>query len=210
MYEAKRKTEGAPAAARRRLLEAAAEQFNHRGYAATTVREIVKAAGVTKPVLYYYFRSKEGIFLELMGETYRKFNELVESIRLETGSAREKLERFIDLTFGLFLEEIKTVRLMYALYYGPHQGAPFFDFDIYHRKYREAIRGVVEEGIRRGEFREESQEDMVWVIIGTINVAIEVELGHSDQSLGKEGLARLLKVLFRGLGEPRKGGGRKK
>jgi len=30
------------------------------------VREIVAAAGVTKPVLYYYFRNKEGIYLELM------------------------------------------------------------------------------------------------------------------------------------------------
>jgi AcrR family transcriptional regulator len=198
------KKNGSQGGARQRLLDAAAELFNSKGYTATTVREIVKAAGVTKPVLYYYFRNKEGIFLELMRETYVKFNELIDAIRSEKGSAREKLERFIDRSFCLFLAEIRTVRLMYSLYYGPHQGAPFFDFEIYHQKYQEAIQGLVEEGIRQKEFRAENPEDMVWVIIGAINVVIEVELGHPEVSLGREGLARLLNLLFQGIGSERK------
>ena len=205
------KKDKSPPRSRQRLLDAAAELFNSKGYAATTVREIVKAAGVTKPVLYYYFKNKEGIFLELMRETYVKFNELVDSVRSEKGNPREKLERFIDQSFCLFLEEIKTVRLMYSLYYGPHQGAPFFDFDIYHRKYQEVIRGLVEEGIRRKEFRGENLEDMTWAIIGTINVVMEVELGHPEISLGREGLVRLLNLIFRGLaGEKKKSAGGKK
>ena len=205
------KKDKSPPRSRQRLLDAAAELFNSKGYAATTVREIVKAAGVTKPVLYYYFKNKEGIFLELMRGTYVKFNELVDSVRSEKGSPREKLERFIDQSFCLFLEEIKTVRLMYSLYYGPHQGAPFFDFDIYHRKYQEVIRGLVEEGIRRKEFRGENLEDMTWAIIATLNVVMEVELGHPEISLGREGLSRLLKLIFQGLSSERKkpAGGKK-
>ncbi|MBP1717749.1 MAG: TetR family transcriptional regulator [Deltaproteobacteria bacterium] len=205
------KKDKSPPRSRQRLLDAAAELFNSKGYAATTVREIVKAAGVTKPVLYYYFKNKEGIFLELMRETYVKFNELVDSVRSEKGNPREKLERFIDQSFCLFLEEIKTVRLMYSLYYGPHQGAPFFDFDIYHRKYQEVIRGLVEEGIRRKEFRGENLEDMTWALIGTLNVVMEVELGHPEISLGREGLSRLLKLIFQGLSSERKkpAGGKK-
>ncbi len=189
-----------PTGARQRLLDSAAELFNSKGYVATTVREIVTAAGVTKPVLYYYFRNKEGIFLELMQATYVKFNAMVDSVRSEKGGAREKLRLFIDQTFSLFLEEIKTVRLMYSIYYGPHQGAPFFDFDIYHRKFQEVIRGLVEEGIRRKEFGDKSPEDMTWVIIGVINVVMEVELGHQEMSLGREGLNRLLNLIYRGLG----------
>ena len=67
---------------RQRLLEGAAELFTQKGYAATTVREIVAAAGVTKPVLYYYFRNKEGIYLELMREAFAKMDDLV-AISLE-------------------------------------------------------------------------------------------------------------------------------
>jgi hypothetical protein len=100
---------------------------------------------------------------------------------------------------------------MYSLYYGPHQGAPFFDFDIYHRKYQEVIRGLVEEGIRRKEFRGENLEDMTWALIGTLNVVMEVELGHPEISLGREGLSRLLKLIFQGLSSERKkpAGGKK-
>ena len=48
---------------------------------------------------------------------------------------------------------------------------------------------------------------MTWTIIGAINVVIEVELGHSELSLGREGLARVLNLIFRGLGRERKSEG---
>ncbi|NIW00329.1 TetR family transcriptional regulator, partial [Candidatus Saccharibacteria bacterium] len=41
--------------ARERLLETAIGMFAQKGYAGTSVREIAEQAGVSKPVLYYYF-----------------------------------------------------------------------------------------------------------------------------------------------------------
>jgi AcrR family transcriptional regulator len=52
---------------RERLLETAIGMFAEKGYAGTSVREIVERAGVSKPVLYYYFQSKEGLFLAILG-----------------------------------------------------------------------------------------------------------------------------------------------
>jgi TetR/AcrR family transcriptional regulator len=52
--------------ARERLLETAIGMFAEKGYAGTSVREIVEQAGVSKPVLYYYFNSKEGLFLAIL------------------------------------------------------------------------------------------------------------------------------------------------
>jgi AcrR family transcriptional regulator len=52
-----------------KLLSVAREMcFARKGYDRTSVQEIVAAAGVTKPVLYYYFRNKEGLYLELLRE----------------------------------------------------------------------------------------------------------------------------------------------
>lgn len=185
--------------ARKKLLDAAIALFNQRGYAATTVREIVGAAGVTKPVLYYYFGNKEGIYLELMKETFTKFEGLLTAFRERQGGAREKLLGFFDRGYALFLEDIRIVRLMYALYYGPHQGAPFFDFEGYHNKFRMVVRRLVEEGIRRGEFRKGDPEDMTWAIIGAMNVSMEVTLGHPEIGIGREGLARVLNLIFQGI-----------
>lgn len=56
-----------PAAARRtQLLEVALERFASGGYRRTSMEEIADAAGVTKPVLYQHFRSKQQLFGELL------------------------------------------------------------------------------------------------------------------------------------------------
>ena len=191
---------------RQRLLEGAAELFTRKGYAATTVREIVAAAGVTKPVLYYYFRNKEGIYLELMQEAFAKMDDLVAISLEEQGSPIQKLLSLCDRAYSLFMENIKAVRVMYAIYYGPHQGAPFFDFDAYHLKFLEAIRRLIEEGIRKGEFRKGNAEDMTWLILGAINVVMEAHLGHPEMGIGREGLARVLNLIFRGISKSKRRG----
>jgi len=191
---------------RQRLLVAATDLFARKGYAATTVREIVASARVTRPVLYYYFKNKEGIYLELMRTTFAKADHLLDSARGDQGSAKEKLLRLCDQAFCLLMENINAVRVMYAIYYGPHQGAPFFDFDAYHLKFQEAIRRLVVEGMRSGEFRRGKAEDMTWAVLGAINVAMEVQLGQQEMGLGRQGLARVLKLIFRGISKgPRRG-----
>src|ERR1700691_3525680 len=50
----------------RHIARAGARLFAERGYDATSVREIVEAAGVAKPTLYYYYRSKERLAQALL------------------------------------------------------------------------------------------------------------------------------------------------
>ena len=69
------------ATVREELLAGATELFTRKGYASTTVREIVTAAGVTKPVLYYYFRNKEGIYLELIRQPFARFDALLDAFQ---------------------------------------------------------------------------------------------------------------------------------
>jgi AcrR family transcriptional regulator len=48
-------------ATRRRILDAGRDLFSERGWAATTIDEIVRAAGVTKGALYHHFRDKTDV-----------------------------------------------------------------------------------------------------------------------------------------------------
>lgn len=60
-------TQRLPAAERRRqLLDVALETFAERGYHATSMNDVAEAAGVTKPVLYQHFASKEALHRELV------------------------------------------------------------------------------------------------------------------------------------------------
>jgi AcrR family transcriptional regulator len=56
-----------PAAARRsQLLEVALDRFAAKGFHETSMEDIADAAGVTKPVLYQHFHSKQELYLELL------------------------------------------------------------------------------------------------------------------------------------------------
>ncbi len=203
-----RKREGGDPGARRRLLASATELFNRKGYAGTTVREIVSAAGVTKPVLYYYFRNKEGIFVDLMREALSQFDALLVDSEKSEGSAPARLKTLGARSLALFVDHIEVARLIYSLYYGPPQGAPPFDMDAYHIRFQEAVLRIVEKGIRRGEFRKGNAEDLAWAVIGAINMAMELHLCHPEKALGREGLERVLDVIFTGMIDDGRGGKR--
>ena len=55
---------------REKILECALELFSSRGYDAVGVQEIVNTVGITKPTLYHYFRSKEGLLKILLDEQH--------------------------------------------------------------------------------------------------------------------------------------------
>ena len=78
------------------------------------------------------------------------------------------------MAYDIFVENIDAARVMYSIYYGPPQGAPFIDFDAYHRRFQEAVLQVLGEGIRDGEFRRVNPHDAMWAVIGALNVAMEV------------------------------------
>ncbi len=186
-------------AAKETLLDVAARLFARKGYAATSTREIVSEAGVTKPVLYYYFKNKEGIYLEVMQRGSVEFERVLDRSALPSESAEKRLLNLCDQVFGLIVEKIEVVRLIYSIYYGPPQEAPSFDIDALYRKLFETVQEMVVDGIHRKELRREKAEDITWAILGALHVAMENELSHPERELGREGLKRILGLIFRGI-----------
>ena len=203
MIEATKISKSTDTAVRQRLLSCATRLFTRKGYTATTVREIVEAAGVTKPVLYYYFRNKEGIYLELIRQAFMRFDALLDASRDHRGSVTDRMLRFSDQVFSLFMENVDVGRLMYSIHYGPPQGAPFFDFDAYHIKFQDTIRRLVNEGIRKKEFHKGNAENIMWAIIGAVNVAMEVRLCHPEMGMERKRLVRILRLILQGISAQR-------
>ena len=49
-------------ATQEKILQAASKLFAEKGFANVSVRDICRETGTTAPVIYYYFRSKKGLF----------------------------------------------------------------------------------------------------------------------------------------------------
>jgi len=83
-----------PAARRREILEAAARVFHRKGYEGASLDEVADLIGFSKAAIYYYFRSKDEILLEMAREGWRMLAELVE-LREEDQS--QPMESFVTL-----------------------------------------------------------------------------------------------------------------
>lgn len=184
--------------ARDRLVAAAVELFARKGYAATTVREIVEAAGVTKPVLYYYFGSKDGIFVEIMSRALGMFEATIGAALDEGGSATERILRLMDKLFALVLDNLSVVRLAHALYFGPPQDAPLFDIEAFHERLQAVVIGLVNEGMAAGELREDDPMPVALAVLGAFDTAEGLALCHPQWNVDRTTLSRVLDVVFRG------------
>jgi len=102
-----------------RIVRAAAHLFATEGYDATSVRHIVEAASVTKPTLYYYFESKEGLARALLTAPIGRLSVTLDSIVNGPAPANEKLAAVIDEHFKLCHDDPDTARFAYALFFGP-------------------------------------------------------------------------------------------
>ncbi|MBC8017056.1 MAG: TetR/AcrR family transcriptional regulator [Verrucomicrobia bacterium] len=185
--------------ARERLLNSALELFTRRGYAATSVREICLAAGVTKPVLYYYFKSKEGLYLQLMEDSLSRFETLLADPGGFGGSVRQRVVHFCENVFDTTIQQLPLVKLLYSIYYGAPQGAPPFDLEQYYDRMLLVISTLIQEGIAAGEIRPGNVNDMVWAALACMSIAIEEQLCHCNPRLDRAAMTRMLDIVFDGL-----------
>src|SRR5262245_39336465 len=103
----------------RHIARAAARLFAERGYEATSVREIVEAAGVAKPTLYYYFRSKEGLAQALLTVPLSNLVSVLRGIVATVNDPIACLERVIEAQYEFCREDPDRGRFIYALLFGP-------------------------------------------------------------------------------------------
>ena len=78
---------GRPQATRESILRAATKVFAKHGFAGGRVEQISKAAKSYDRMIYYYFGSKEGLFVAVLEEMYRRFNEAEAKLALDADAA---------------------------------------------------------------------------------------------------------------------------
>lgn len=186
--------------AQQRLLEAALDLFSRKGYAATSVRELVEAAGVTKPVLYYYFKNKEGLYLTLVQNGLAEFHRTAELSKALPGTVQQRITGYCTSILDIFVARLDIARLIYAIYYGPPQGAPAVDFDASFTTLLKDVAELLQEGIAAGELPPLQLEDAAWAVVSLLNTAMEEQLCHADRPrTNRDSLQRMLAMLFKGI-----------
>jgi TetR/AcrR family transcriptional regulator, cholesterol catabolism regulator len=136
-----------------RIVAAAAKLFAERGYHATSVREIIAEAGVTRATLYYHVPTKEALLEQILADTHDAFYQVArEAVSRPPDSCISRLDRLIRAHITLSHELAHGVIIFTA-------SAAAIPEDIMERKhkrqreYESIFVNLFTEGIASGELR---------------------------------------------------------
>jgi AcrR family transcriptional regulator len=111
-----------PDRTRAQILAAARDEFSLRGYEGARVEAIAERAGSNKRMLYYYFRSKDELFLAVMEDTYRGIRDAEAELRLLDLPPIDAIRALVTFTWEYYLAHPEFLSLLNSenLYHAQH------------------------------------------------------------------------------------------
>jgi TetR/AcrR family transcriptional regulator len=134
------------------LIRAGEELFAQHGFDGTTAEMIARRAGVNKALIHYHFRSKTGLYEEILESILLPLREPLEGLRNLQLLPNDHLKRFIDLFARLHnAHPALSSMILRELLSGDEEISqrflPHFRFVLGH------VTQLLERGIRNGVFR---------------------------------------------------------
>jgi len=99
-------------ATRENILRAATKVFAKHGFAGGRIEQISKAAKSYDRMIYYYFGSKEALFVAVIEEMYRRFNEAEAKLVLDVAKPVEALTAVIRFMYGYYHRNPEFITLL--------------------------------------------------------------------------------------------------
>lgn len=173
--------------------------FATRGFTGTSMRELVEAAGCTKPACYYYFSSKEALYRDVVQYHSERMHALIVATVQGDGTVRERLHRGLDLMIDYSLEQPMAMMLFQRIELSSAEDkAPSVSGAICRADHLEILSKLVQEGADVGEIRGEIQAvDAALVLMGAMHVQFEASTRSGDWD--RERIHRTIDLVFDGV-----------
>lgn len=136
------------------ILRVAEAEFGEKGLAGARIDEIAEATRTSKRMIYYYFGSKEGLYLAVLEEAYRRVRDVESHLKLQDLEPEEALRRLVAFTFDHHLDHESYIRLVMSenIHRGQYlaQSPRIQELNV---PAIAAIRNLYERGVKMGVFR---------------------------------------------------------
>jgi TetR/AcrR family transcriptional regulator len=159
------------------ILDAALKEFAEQGLAGARMDEIAKAASVNKALLYYYFESKQRLFVGVIQQAFLLITDALRDALSRPANPREKLLAFLDANFEVLAAHPLLARLLgHELdirNISPETIQGLLEGGIFDRvvPLLSDLRRVLAEGVRTGEFRSIDIDAVVPLLIMVVRTA---------------------------------------
>lgn len=94
------------------ILEVATREFADKGLAGARIDVIAEAMRTSKRMIYYYFGSKEGLYVAVLEEAYRRMRAIESQLQLDDLPPEDALRRLVGFTVDYQLSHPEFMRLV--------------------------------------------------------------------------------------------------
>ncbi|SJZ86471.1 transcriptional regulator, TetR family [Pilibacter termitis] len=155
-----------PEKTKQRIIEISARLFAEKGYAKTTMQNIVEELGMSKGAIFYHFASKEEI-VDAVIERYRKFI-MTKVKKIADDYSLSTKERVIKILLSLNMNDIDGVSMVEYLL-SPENALIYQRVEIvFFRDITEILGKVIEKGVEEGIFDTSYPKESVEFILRRI------------------------------------------
>lgn len=152
---------------RTEILHSALRAFRARGYHATTLEDIAAQLGIRSAALYHYFPDKDAILYACHREALAEVGRVLLEAKAKHATAREQLRHAIQEHVRVMTDTLEGSALALEVSaLSPRRRA---EVVAERDRYERGLREIVQEGMRRGEFRTVDPKLAVFAILGAIN-----------------------------------------
>ena len=182
-----------------RLLAAAGRLFAAKGFVGASVREILQAADVSRPVLYYHFGSKEGLYLAVARRAATDYEAALARAAAGAGTASERIRRVCRVHASAVHGGILLAMAAEALPLAASDASLDPAVRPGRARVLEVVRGLIAEGTAHDEFAACDPEDVALALVaGAELTGAPVALASEEPPPGDR-LDRVLSVVLSGL-----------
>lgn len=154
---------------RARILQAAVKVFTRDGYSGGRVESISREADSNDRMLYYYFGSKEHLFVCVLEHTYEQFNKAESKLKLDLTAPVQALQALVGFIWNYYVKHPEFVAILSIE--NLHQGKHAKQSGELRRLSGEAVgvlRPIIEAGQAQGLFREDVDIKHVYLMIASL------------------------------------------
>jgi AcrR family transcriptional regulator len=94
------------------ILSVATQEFANKGLAGARIDEIAAATRTSKRMIYYYFGSKEGLYIAVLEAAYGRMRKIEADLHLNDFEPEEALKRLIEFTYDHHQGNEEFIRLV--------------------------------------------------------------------------------------------------
>ena len=172
------------------ILTCALDLFSKKGYEAVSVQEIVNIANITKPTLYYYYKSKEGLYDQLLLKYYNLLNSSIEKVIAYTPNPDSYFEDIypvlVNLTnsyFSFAKENPDFYRIVLINQYMPKSSSTYKLVQKYHYKQHDLLIYMFTSMSKVHTNLNHKEKQLTYSLLGIINTYISLYLSDTTIDL---------------------------